>query len=182
MENNFIAPAVELAFKDNSELSNLSSEQETLLSPDSEYLTATPDGLSEDFQLEFKSVDPRKNVKIGPDPKHVRQTHVQMGVFGRKKTYLIYFNSSNYYDVTVWEVNYDEEVYKKAIDRANRIMQHIHNWQKLPKEGIITGECQFCEYKRICFGEEDMKHSGGKGNKKCGKKKGKKKGKKNKKC
>ena len=148
MEDKFIVPVISEAFKDDPSLEKLYGEQETVTAPDCQWLTATPDGLAEDYQLEFKTADPRKSIKQGPDPNHVLQTHVQMGIFGRKKTYLIYFNASDWADVTVYEITFRPEVYEKAKQRAEQIM--TTPWTKLFKEGSITGDCQYCNYRIEC--------------------------------
>lgn len=151
MEGTFIVPVISEAFKDDESVANLYGEQETIISPDCEWLTATPDGLADDYQFEFKTADPRKPIKKSPDKSHVLQTHVQMGIFGRKKTYLFYFNASDWSDVTAYEIEFRPEVYEKAKQRATQIM--TTPWKDLFKEGSITGDCKFCNYKHECESE-----------------------------
>jgi CRISPR/Cas system-associated exonuclease Cas4 (RecB family) len=154
MEDNFIAPVMRNLLGEDGH--HLGDDQETYLAKEGgSFLTATPDGIyKKDYLLEFKTFDPR-NALDEPKYDHVLQTHVQMGVTGIKTfTYLIYFNASDYFDIRVFKIEYDEEIYNRALDRAKRIMnEEAHD---LPPEGQIRADCDYCEHKDIC-GEESHK-------------------------
>lgn len=149
MEDYYIVPVMKHIFGDN--VKGLGDDQETLVAKETEYLTATPDGFlvdpetGETVLVEFKTFDPR-SYPTEPKPEHVLQTHVQMGITGTRKTYLIYVNASDYFDFVVFQIEFDEQIYKRAIERAKQIMT-----AKSPDEldstiNQLRGECYTCKF------------------------------------
>jgi hypothetical protein len=121
-------------------------------------LSATPDGVlslpdGSHVGLEFKSIDPRSNL-TKPKAAHVQQANVQMGLWhatGRYQidtTYLIYINASDYEDVKVFEVSFDDEMFTRQTERADEIFE-MHP-SRLPAEGAYDGECRYCAYTQEC--------------------------------
>ncbi|MEQ6333294.1 hypothetical protein [Sphingobium sp. MK2] len=171
IENNVAVPAVMGILKGtDAKLIYAGSDQETLKKG---RLSATPDGLVIDadddalaqlgipsllgtgeFVVEFKSFDPRSNIKEAKQV-HVGQTQVQMGLmhdltdYRPKFAVIIYFNASFLSDIRCYPVEYDPKVYAKAIERA-KLVYATQEPTELMAEGKITGDCALCEFTEEC--------------------------------
>lgn len=151
IEDNFLAPLFRWAFGDEAE--HLGDEQETLVAPDCEWLTATPDGIIKDpitgekVLVEFKTHDPR-SVMNEPKPEHVLQTHVQMGITGIHTTLLTYVNASDVFNFTVFRIKFDPVIYEEAKKNARMIME-VKNPEDLNViNAVIRGECLYCKWRK----------------------------------
>jgi hypothetical protein len=72
-----------------------------------------------------------------------------MGVSGIKTfTYLIYFNCSDLFDITVFKIKFDQGVYEQEVARADKIMES--DVLDLPKEGQFVDGCKYCGWKEEC--------------------------------
>jgi hypothetical protein len=160
MEDAYIAPFMQKMLEaDGYTVEYMGENQESFLSQETDFLTATPDGKAskgkEKFLLEYKSLDPRTNL-TEPKPENVFQCHVQMALTGvRTFVYLCYINASDWFDIKVFKIPYDKKVYELAVKRANMVRDK--KVLKLPKEGLMTDSCKFCKYKIMCKNDEEFK-------------------------
>lgn len=106
--------------------------------------------------------DPSLNTYIyEPKPRHKGQAIVQMGLFRRKTNYspdfgvVIYINPSNLKDIRPAAVAYDDAVYLRAKDRAERVFDTTLSLADFAPEGRLTNECQYCDFCDAC-NEVDM--------------------------
>jgi hypothetical protein len=169
IENHFAVPAVKAILPEGAELLYAGEEQETLKKG---RLSATPDGLAvgldwdalqqlgvEDIEsdcvvIEFKSFDPRANIKEAKEV-HVGQTQVQMGLihelteFRPEYAVVIYFNASWLSDIKPFVVKRDPKIYAAAVQRAKMVFA-TDNPADLMAEGKISGACNLCEFTEEC--------------------------------
>lgn len=101
--------------------------------------------------------DETKNVtRYEAKPKHVGQVNVQLGMFRRKTNYqpdygvVLYVNPVNLKDIRPAVVKYDENVYKRAKERAEAVFDPNKTAKDFPAEGLITNGCQYCAFVDAC--------------------------------
>lgn len=169
IENFFAVPATEAIMPEGASLIYAGSDQETLKKG---RLSATPDGLmtglardalvqlgipdiiSDCVVVEYKSFDPRANIKEAKEI-HKGQTQVQMGLMheltGYKPEYavLIYFNASWLSDIRLFVVKRDPKLYKVAVERSKQVFGCEDPTNLLP-EGKLSGDCNLCEFTEEC--------------------------------
>jgi len=169
IENFFAVPATQAIMTEGAELLYAGEEQETLRKG---RLSATPDGLAtgldpdaltqlgiddiltEDLVIEYKSFDPRANIKEAKEI-HVGQVQVQMGLihelteFRPEYAVIVYFNASWLSDIRPYVVKRDPKIYEAAKQRAKMIFA-AENPVDLMAEGKISGECNLCEFTQEC--------------------------------
>ncbi len=149
MEDAYVAPLLKFLFGD--AISHVGDDQETLLSPDTPNLTATPDGILTEPDgskslIEIKTIDPRASL-TQPKLNHVLQTHVQMGVTGIKTyTRLMYVDASDYFNFTVFKIPYDDAVYKAAVVNADIVMNAHDGLDIDTTAAMMKNECASCKY------------------------------------
>jgi hypothetical protein len=169
IENHFAVPAVKSILPKGCEFLFAGDEQETLKKG---RLSATPDGLvidaprdalaqlgvedieSDCFVVEFKSFDPRANIKEAK-PVHAGQTQVQMGLLHELTEYrpeyaiIIYMNASWLTDIRIFVIKRNPKIYQVAIDRSKQVFR-TENPKDLMAEGKLSGACDFCEFQTEC--------------------------------
>jgi hypothetical protein len=168
IEDAFWQPAMKARFGDR--LIYSGKEQKTFVL---NYLSATPDGMINDLtqeeskqigvvsncvMVECKTADPRTNLTEAKQA-NVFQTQVQMGLvreldpFGYRPTHsvLSYIDASFWSDVKEFVIEFDEQIYEIAKERAMEIMTADHGADLKP-EGWIAGgsECNYCPFTKAC--------------------------------
>lgn len=113
-------------------------------------------GKNAEIVLECKTVDPRINLD---DAKmvHVTQANTNIGLFRATTKHhpeyavISYVNASFFDDITEFLVKFDEKLFERAKERAERILK-AESAEQLRPEGYIAGgkECGYCGYKRAC--------------------------------
>lgn len=141
-------------------------------------LSATPDGLairvardilkdwgvkdigkSKSLAVEMKSIDPRVPDQKLPKSPHIPQTITQMGMIRQGTEHrpewgvVAYVNASDYFDVKLFPVQWDERKFKALVNRAQHIL-NISDPNQLPPEGKVAGadECKECPWVKQCLG------------------------------
>jgi CRISPR/Cas system-associated exonuclease Cas4 (RecB family) len=171
IENYHIVPVFESELPEGYGYIGAGQDQKTFVDEESQ-LSATPDGLidglsrdalklydiedieSDCIVTEYKSVDPRVNLKE-EKAIHRGQVITQMGLIREKTEFkprygvIIYVNASFLDDVKVYVVRFEEEVYEQAKKRAKLVFS-ANNPQDLRPEGKLNGGCQFCEFTSWC--------------------------------
>jgi hypothetical protein len=169
-EQSFFVPALRARFGD--KLVYAGDEQQTFRQ---DFLSATPDGLVvglprnalaalglEDIGgdgsllVECKTRDPRAKMDA-PQPAHVYQVQVQLGLVRNLTTYrpqhaLLFYADASFWDETrEFVIPFDFEIFKNAQQRAARIML-AKSAAELKPEGYIAGgrECEFCAFQKAC--------------------------------
>lgn len=126
------------------------------------------------FLTEFKSFDPRSNSEKFPKNVHVKQVNSQIGIVRRvagpfykelAHGVILYFDASNYRNIKIHPVTYDDGLFKAQELRATRIMDTVedattfgnpiaHVCATLKPEGYIKGgdECVYCPFAKRCGG------------------------------
>jgi hypothetical protein len=169
IENHFAVPATKAIMPEGTELLYAGDEQETLRKG---RLSATPDGLatglafdalqqlgiedieSEDVVIEYKSFDPRAQIKE-EKAIHAGQVQVQMGLIHELTDYrpeyavIIYFNASWLSDIRPFVVKRDPKIYEAAKARAKQVFA-CTDPSDLMAEGKISGACTYCEFTEEC--------------------------------
>lgn len=173
IENYFVEPAVSWFMANRMGDARLiwgGKHQKTLVDG---RLSATPDGLvinaPDDalalygvpslggtgcFNLEIKSIDPRVNLKE-EKAIHKGQVQVQMGLTRKltihKPNYalIIYVDASFFDDIEPFVIPYDENAFKVAQQRADKVF-HTKQPIELMPEGKIDGSCEYCPFKHVC--------------------------------
>jgi hypothetical protein len=169
IENHFAVPALQAMLTNGERLLMAGDEQDTLRVG---RLSATPDGLVVDaaknalaqlgiddllgtsFVTEFKSFDPRANIKE-EKAVHRGQTQVQMGLLHELTEHrpmyavIFYFNASWLSDIKFYVVKYDPKVYAIAKERA-QIVFTDQDPVDVPAEGKIDDSCTFCKFHEEC--------------------------------
>ena len=169
IENFFAVPATKAIMPEGAELLYAGDEQETLRKG---RLSATPDGLAVDLDsdalaqlgiddilsdcvvIEYKSFDPRANIKEAKEI-HAGETQVQMGLihdlteFRPEYAVVVYFNASWLSDIRPFVVKRDPKIYEAAKVRAKQVFD-CTNPIDLMAEGKISGECSLCEFTQEC--------------------------------
>jgi hypothetical protein len=169
IENHFAVPAVESILKNGEQLAFAGDDQDTLRIG---RLSATPDGLvinaaktalaqlgiddieSDCFVTEFKSFDPRTNLK-SEKAVHRGQVQVQMGLLHELTNHrpmyavIFYFNASWLSDIKFFVVRYDPKVYAIAKQRA-KIVFTDQDPEDVLAEGKLDDTCHLCKFHEEC--------------------------------
>ncbi len=123
------------------------------------YQSGTPDGLI-DFRdgywlKEFKSVDPRTNYSNLPKLDHrsqVQQNIELVQVCLKKPVYggtIFYVDASNLQKTKQFDVAPDHSQQARLEERAHKVMTAASP-SELPTEGMLTGDCDRCEFVEQC--------------------------------
>ena len=169
IENFFAVPATQAILPEDASLFYAGDEQETLRIGRS---SATPDGLivdvdrdalaelgipdieSDCFVIEYKSFDPRANVKEEKSV-HSGQTQMQMGLihelteFRPMYAVIVYFNASFLSDIRPFVVKFDPAIYEVGKQRNQKVFD-TKEPTELQAEGKIDNGCSFCSYTEEC--------------------------------
>lgn len=169
IENHFAVPALQAMLTNGERLLMAGDDQDTLRVG---RLSATPDGMVADaaktalaqlgiddllgtsFVTEFKSFDPRANIKE-EKAVHRGQTQVQMGLLHELTEHrpmyavIFYFNASWLSDIKFYVVKFDPKVYAIAKQRADIVFTDQEPVD-VPAEGKIDDSCTFCKYHEEC--------------------------------
>jgi len=102
---------------------------------------------SEDtYVVEIKS---KSKLPDEPRIEHIMQLNFYLHFNPGAKGYLLYITRDGF-NMRAFEVNYSEELFKKLVDRAIILHNHIIN-NTLPDAEYWHGECLKCPYRNICF-------------------------------
>lgn len=123
-------------------------------------LSGTPDGIlitpsGEMILLEFKSYDPRSNVKKFPKKQHIYQCNQNMYLVNKclnykiKKAIILYVNASDYLDQYEFAIDYDEGIVAECIERAE-LLWSAKKPDDVEAEGMINGDCDYCKATGHC--------------------------------
>ncbi len=93
------------------------TEQQILVNLGSFRLAGTPDAVNEDHVIEIKTCNRLPDQAYSH---HVMQLNAYLGMTSKKQDYLIYICKRDG-NVRIFEVKYDEELFKKLIDRAAKL-------------------------------------------------------------
>lgn len=198
MEDQVSAPVLEAAIKKlGGTLMYAGQENQLSLINEKAMVSATPDGLAVGvpkdalapygvkdltngakdqanrracFAVEFKSIDPRANVERLPDPKHVDQVNLAMGLmrdyadieWQPNYALIVYRDASDYSKINAFAVKFDEDGFHSQLARAKHLMAQVAKGPKavetLRPEGKIAGgkECRNCEFAEQCLGYSPM--------------------------
>jgi hypothetical protein len=118
-----------------------------------------PDIETPELVLEIKSLDDRVDKAKMPKPEHNIQTLAQIGMIRRATEHkplwgaVIYTDTSDYFDMQMFPVKYDEDAFQGVLKRANRALT-VADPNQLPPEGKMDGgrECRTCEFAKQCLG------------------------------
>lgn len=169
IENYFAVPALRAILECGEQLTMEGDTQETMRIG---RLSATLDGLvinaaknalamlgiddleSDCFVTEFKSFDPRANIKE-EKAIHRGQTQVQMGIVHELTDYrpeyavIFYFNASWLSDIKFYVVKRDPKIYELAKKRAEVVFTD-QKPEDVPAEGKVDDSCNLCSYHEEC--------------------------------
>ena len=133
------------------------------------YQSGTPDGIAlvteGVWNLEFKSIDPRTNLKNLPKEKNELQCIQNMDLLAECTDYnvlgtkLLYINASDYTKMYEYEVPLDDNAYRvmgTLEDKAEKIMT-AKSADDLEPEGIFNGGCTYCKHTTQCSGMVELK-------------------------
>ena len=175
MEDQWAAPLIRAWAKEwgGETLWSGQADQQTLIGK-GVALSATPDGVcvnmardclaeygvadigeSQCIVCELKSFDPRLT-KL-PKPAHVAQLQAQLGLVRAATNYkpdggiIMYVNASDWFDIKVFPVAYDENAFRSLVKRADRALK-TRNPDDVPPEGKVTGGCSECQFSKRCLG------------------------------
>jgi len=98
------------------------------------------------YVVEVKS---KSKLPDEPSIEHIMQLNFYLHFNPGAKGYLLYITRDGF-DMRAFEVNYSEELFKKLVDRAIILHNHIIN-NTLPDAEYWHGECLKCPYRNICF-------------------------------
>jgi CRISPR/Cas system-associated exonuclease Cas4 (RecB family) len=104
------------------------------------------DGIFVDGRLvEYKTIKDNDATDLERKPKqeHVVQANFYLGVKKIDCVLLSYFKRSNGKHVVTWEIDFDQELYNRTIDKIKRIISGTD----LVKD---NSDCNFCVYKDAC--------------------------------
>lgn len=169
MENHHVVPAVSNHLPANATLLMAGEDQTTLVKGRA---SATPDGLivglerdalkqygipdnyTGQVMLEIKSIDPRATLEEEKGNHH-GQTQMQMGLIRDLTDYkphfavILYVNASFYDDIKVFVVEFDENIYKNGLARAE-VPWETNDPTEIRPEGKFTGDCDYCKWRHAC--------------------------------
>ena len=130
------------------------------------YQSGTPDGLAFTSEgvtvLEFKSIDPRRNIKNLPNDNHELQCIQNMDLVAECTDYkvigskLLYINASDYTKMYEYEVDYNIDMAVVLEEKALKIMTAT-SADDLKPEGIFNGGCTYCKHTTQCSGMVELK-------------------------
>ena len=125
--------------------------------------SGTPDGLAKEanrnYLLEFKSIDPRTNLKYLPKMVALKQCVQNMDLIEHcwdiklEGALLLYSNCSDYSLMYEYWIDRDQpEVQQMMLDLEERavLINNATAPDQLEAEGIHTGDCRLCSYKAVC--------------------------------
>jgi hypothetical protein len=110
------------------------------------------------FVIENKSFDMRSVISEEREY-HRCQAIVQMGMIRRQTVHhpeyavITYINASDYLDVRPFFVKYDDDVFVAAQERAETAYRAKEAYD-LPAEGVAQGDCEYCDFVRLCRGTD----------------------------
>lgn len=96
-------------------------------------------------------VEVKSKSKLPDEPRveHIMQLNFYLHFNPGAKGYLLYITRDGF-NMKAFEVNYNEDLFKKLVDRAIILHNHIIN-NTLPDAEYWHGECLKCPYRNICF-------------------------------
>jgi len=96
-------------------------------------------------------VEVKSKSKLPDEPRveHIMQLNFYLHFNPGAKGYLLYITRDGF-NMRAFEVNYNEDLFKKLVDRAIILHNHIIN-NTLPDAEYWHGECLKCPYRNICF-------------------------------
>jgi CRISPR-associated exonuclease Cas4 len=110
---------------------------------------------SEDtYIVEVKS---KSKLPDKPRLEHIMQLNFYLHFNPGAKGYLLYITRDGF-NMRAFEVNYNEELFKKLVDRAIILHNHIIS-NTLPDAEYWHGECLKCVYRNICFKQKKSLNS-----------------------
>ncbi|MHC1628487.1 MAG: PD-(D/E)XK nuclease family protein [Candidatus Nezhaarchaeales archaeon] len=111
-------------------------------------LAGTPDAVNEVDVIEIKTVN---KLPDEPLPHHVMQLNGYLALFERSSGYVIYICKRDG-NVRVFKVDYNEELFKKLLERAARLHEALkRNVEPEPEPSFL---CNYCEWKWSCYSKE----------------------------
>lgn len=173
IEDHHIVPGVRASLPQGAHDHMLGDEQRTIIDG---YISATPDGVIAGLErdclawlgvadigesgclaVEFKSLDPRADLRGVARAHHVFQVQVQLGLLRQHTKFapdyglIAYLDASFLDEVTEFAVPYDPAVFSAAQQRAYQIMVATDPLELSP-EGKISGgaECRYCPWASHC--------------------------------
>jgi CRISPR/Cas system-associated exonuclease Cas4 (RecB family) len=168
-----MAGATQITLFDKATMVDVLDEKGEVIGEEPGGLSVTPDGLirgvarnalakygipdigTDCFMLEVKSIDPRVDLSEEKSIHH-GQVQIQMGLMRENTAFkpnyavILYINASFLDDIEVFVVKFDEKKYKIAKDRARYIFKTTDP-NKLAREGVIDGTCQYCPFQGTCM-------------------------------
>jgi hypothetical protein len=173
IEDHHIVPGIRAMLPPGAEVAMLGDQQTTIVDG---YISATPDGVisglardalawlgipdigpSGTIAVEFKSLDPRADLRGVARAHHVYQVQVQLGLLRAHTSFrpdyglIAYLDASFLDEVTEFPVAYDPAVFEAAQTRAFAIMT-AGDPIEMPPEGKLSGgaECSYCPWASHC--------------------------------
>lgn len=174
IEDHHVVPGIRASLPPGAHDHMLGDEQRTIVDG---YISATPDGViaglerdclhwlgvgdigeSQCIAVEFKSLDPRADLRGVARAHHVFQVQVQLGLlrthtkFAPDYGLIAYLDASFLDEVTEFAVAFDPAVFEAAQTRAYDIMVASDPLELSP-EGKISGgaECKWCPWQSHCL-------------------------------
>lgn len=114
-------------------------------------------GKSREAVFELKSIDYRYDRGKLPKKPHIPQTVAQLGMIRAATKHrpewgaVLYVDASDYFDIKVFPVKWDERDFRSLVRRASTILAATDP-ETLPPEGKVTGDCKDCKFHRRCLG------------------------------
>jgi hypothetical protein len=130
-------------------------------------ISVTPDGVlckfddvtgDQYFGVEFKTIDPRTNIRYLPKENHIVQLQIAMELIVQYEDYkiedgyLVYMDASNFNKIYEFKVERDPNILKKVGKRSKRLFR-AKSADTLDREGRRNGgkECNtMCSFKKVC--------------------------------
>lgn len=182
LENHFLAPTVISYFKDKegTVAENLGEDQVTIRDG---YLSCTPDGKLlnakkedivdfffrncecpheklndyDDYAIEFKTYATIA-IKEVPEETHVSQVQAQLVLMGLDKCLLVYCHASSL-DIKTFLIERNKNITLEGLqERAESVITGDN--EDLFAEGLVLGECKYCEFSHLCTGFTNVDLSG----------------------
>jgi len=115
-------------------------------------LAGTPDAVGEDHIVEIKTCN---KLSDEPLPHHVMQANGYLGLLGFKVGCIVYICKRDG-NVRIFQVEYNEQLYNKLVERASTLYRHIKEDTPPPAEPSFL--CHYCEWKWNCYQLRNNKH------------------------
>ncbi len=158
----------------------IAGEEQVSFYNDDLKISGTPDGVFYDpaspEELTLLEVKSTGNIPSKPKDEHILQVQINMGLMNSiaskiqngfskllncpympsqtiTSARIIYIQSNNYMDMAQYTVEYDNgKGVKQAYEKSRKVFigDDVHKPQNVDPEGIETGECWFCLFKRPC--------------------------------